>query len=104
MKTILTLAAAALLVTPLFADATPDGGAIFKSKCALCHGPDGNGQTPVGKSMKVRPLGSQEVQKLTDAELATIISDGKEKMPAFKGKLSPEEVKQVVAYIRTFSK
>src|SRR6266571_4717582 len=101
MKATLILAVLALLVTPLFGDGTPDGGAIFKAKCAMCHGPDGSGQTPMGKSLKIRSLGSQEVQKQTDAELIKIITDGKGKMLAYKGKLTDEEIKQLVAHIRT---
>src|SRR2546423_14779970 len=101
MKTMLTLAILALMATPLLADATPDGGAIFKAKCAMCHGPDGTGQTAMGKSLKLRSLGSQDVQKQTDAELTKIISDGKGKMAAQKGKLGAEEIKALVGYIRT---
>src|SRR5262245_52549923 len=98
------LALLALTVTPLLADGTPDGAAIFKSKCAMCHGPDGSGQTAVGKSFKVRNLGSAEVQKQTDAELTSIITNGKGKMLAYKGKLTAEEIKALVAHIRTLKK
>ena len=92
-----------LFAAPLVAG-TPDGGALFKSKCATCHGPDGSGQTAIGKSMRLRSLGSAEVKKLTDAQLSAIISDGKNKMPGYKGKLSPDEIRQIVRYIRTFKK
>ena len=92
-----------LFAAPLLA-ATPDGGALFKSKCATCHGPDGAGQTAIGKSMKLRALGSAEVKKLTDAQLSAIISDGKNKMPGYKGKLSPDEIRQIVRHIRTFKR
>ena len=104
MKITLILAVLLLLATPLLADATPDGAAIFKSKCAMCHGPDGTGQTAMGKSLKLRSLASQEVQKQTDAELANIIANGKGKMPAKKGTLSAEEIKQLVAHIRSLGK
>src|SRR6185436_51289 len=57
----------------------PDPAPIYKAKCAMCHGPDGKGETPTGKKMKVRDLGSPEVQKMTDAELAKVIADGKNK-------------------------
>src|SRR3982751_5992296 len=90
----------ALLATPLLADGTPDGGAIFKAKCAMCHGPDGSGQTAMGKSLKIRNLGSAEVQKQSDAELANIITNGKAKMLAYKGKLTAEEIRTVVGFIR----
>jgi cytochrome c6 len=79
-----------------------DGAGVYKSKCAMCHGADGKGDTAVGKSMKLRDLGSADVQKQTDAELIEITTNGKGKMPGYKGKLSDAQIKQVVAYIRTF--
>ena len=45
--------------------AEADGAAIYKSKCASCHGADGKGETPAGKAMKVRDLGSAEVHNRT---------------------------------------
>jgi mono/diheme cytochrome c family protein len=104
MKTTLVLAVLVLLAAPLLADATPDGATIFKAKCAMCHGPDGSGQTPMGKSMKIRALGSPDVQKQSDAELINVVTNGKNKMLAYKGKLTPEEIKAVVGHIRTFKK
>ena len=93
-----------LLIAVSAVAGTPDGAALYKAKCASCHGADGAGQTAMGKSMKLRDLGSAEVQKLTDAELTAITADGKGKMPAYKGKLSGEEIKAVVAHMRTFKK
>ena len=81
-----------------------DGAAIYKAKCAMCHGPDGAGQTPMGKNMKLRDLRSADVQKQTDAELVKWIADGKGKMPAYKGKLTPADIDALVAFIRTLKK
>ena len=78
-----------------------DGPALYKAKCAACHGPDGSGSTAVGKSLKVSSLGSADVQKLTDAELSKAIADGKGKMPAYGKKLTAEEIQSLVAVIRT---
>ena len=97
-RTIITLVILALAASPIFA---ADGAAIFKAKCAACHGADGKGDTPVGKNLKVTPLGSADVQKLSDADLEKTIGDGKGKMPAFKTKLSADELKAVVAFVRT---
>ena len=94
------LAIVAMVLAPLAAFAA-DGAAVYKAKCASCHGPDGKGETSIGKSMKLRGLGSADVQKITDADLSKVISDGKGKMPAYKGKLSADEIKALVAYIRT---
>ena len=81
-----------------------DGAAIYKAKCAMCHGPDGAGQTAMGKNLKLRDLRSAEVQKQTDPELTKWITDGKGKMPAYKGKLTPVEIAAVVDFIRTLKK
>jgi cytochrome c551 len=89
-----------VVAAPLFAD----GAAVYKAKCAMCHGPDGAGQTPTGKSMKVRDLGSADVQKQSDADLTKIITDGKGKMPAYKGKLTPAEITSVIEVIRKMKK
>ena len=91
---------AVAVALPMFA-ADPDGAALYKGKCAMCHGPDGAGQTATGKSMKVRDLRSADVQKQTDKEMTTIVTDGKGKMPAYKGKLSDAEIAAVVKYIKT---
>ena len=105
MKRWIVFILAVLLTAPaVLADATADGAAIFKSKCAMCHGADGKGQTGMGKSLGLRDLGSAEVQKQTDAELAKITAEGKGKMPAYKAKLSAEEIAAVIRHMRTFKK
>lgn len=81
-----------------------DAASLFKSKCAMCHGPDGGGDTPTGKAMKVRDLRSADVQKQTDAELTGIITNGKNKMPAYKGKIEDAQIKQLVAFVRDLAK
>jgi cytochrome c6 len=74
--------------------------ATFRTKCAMCHGADGRG-SEVGKSMNVPDLRSAVVQKLPDAQLAQIISDGKGGMPSFKNALSEGQVHALVAHIRS---
>lgn len=105
MKKISLLVLALLIAAPsAFAGGGPDGAALYKSKCAMCHGADGAGQTPMGKNMKLRDLRSADVQKQTDAELAKWIADGKGKMPAYKSKMSADEINALVAFIRTLKK
>lgn len=100
--------AIALLALPVMGDAGPDAAAIYKAKCAICHGADGAGQTPVGKTMKLKDLRSPEVQKKTDKEIHKSISDGggegKAKMPPFKDKLEPVEIDALVAFVRQLAK
>jgi mono/diheme cytochrome c family protein len=81
-----------------------DGAAIFKSKCAMCHGPDGSGKTAMGEKLNIRDLCSAEVQKQTDAELSQIVTKGKNKMPPYDGKLTKEQIDQLVAYVRDLGK
>jgi cytochrome c6 len=91
------------LVSIARANPGPDGAAssaTFRTKCAMCHGQDGAG-SEVGKSMNVPDLRSQAVQKLPDAELAQIISDGKGGMPSFKSSLSDAQIHSMVAYIHS---
>ena len=80
------------------------GLAIYKkNSCHLCHGADGSGNTPTGKAMKSPDLRAATTQNKKDDALAKTISKGAGKMPAFKA-LTPEQVGQLVAYIRTFKK
>ncbi len=75
------------------------GEATFKAKCAGCHGADGKGR----EALKTRDLASADVQNLSDAELSGIITNGKGKMPAYKS-LTPDQVKDTVAFIRSLKK
>lgn len=84
--------------------AAQDAAGTYKAKCAACHGADGKGETPVGKKMGMKDLASPEVQKMGDDELATIIADGKEKMPSYKKSLKPEQIKELVGYVRSLAK
>lgn len=101
MRKTLVLTLGVLLVLAAATAMAADGAALFKAKCAGCHGPDASGQTAVGKTMKIRDLRSADVQKQTDAELSKIIEDGKGKMPVFKGKLTGDEIAAVVKFIRS---
>src|SRR5229473_6015053 len=91
------------VVSIVEANPGPDSAAssaTFRTKCAMCHGQDGGG-SEVGKSMNVPDLRSSVVQKLPDAQLAQIISDGKGGMPSFKNSLSEEQIRDLVAHIRS---
>jgi len=101
MKKIFICTLLIALVIPVSAFAA-DGAAIFKTKCAACHGPDGSGQTPVGKNLKLQDLRSAEVQKLTDAEITKLLAEGKGKMP--KANLSADDAKAVIAFVRSLKK
>ena len=76
----------------------------YKSKCVACHGPDGLGNTPMAKPLGVKPYNAPDVLKLSNADLTTIIKNGKNNMPAFNGKLTDAQIKDLVAYIHTLQK
>lgn len=105
MKLILTAAAASLLAvsfaSPAFAQG--DGAVTYKTKCLMCHGADGQ-PTMAGKSLKAMPFKSPELISASNATLIASVTNGKGKMPAYAGKLSAGEIKDVVAYIRTLQK
>ena len=94
----------AMLPSHAVAEENGAGAGVYKAKCVTCHGQDGSGNTPVGKSLQVADLRSPEVQKKSDAELTVSVSEGKGNMPAFKGNITDEEIHAVVMYVRTLSK
>ena len=103
---ITALAIAPTILFAAFARANPAQGsaaaatATYQSKCAMCHGPDGAG-SEVGKSLNVPDLRSPAVQKLPDAQLTQIITDGKGGMPSFKSSLSEDQIHALVTHIRS---
>jgi mono/diheme cytochrome c family protein len=96
-----TILSLIVLFSLFAATAFADGAAIYKAKCAACHGADGSGNTPMGKSLKVRDLRGNDVQKQTDLELTKVISGGKGKMPAYGKQLSTADIAAVIGYVRT---
>ncbi|MGC2324144.1 MAG: cytochrome c [Terriglobales bacterium] len=89
-----------MLALPLASFAADDAADVYKSKCAMCHGPDGK-----GKMAGTKDLGSADVQKMSDADLTATLTNGKPpKMPAYKGKLTDDQIKSLVKYVRAFKK
>ncbi len=101
MKLLLTIAAASLLAvsaSPVLGQGA--GAATYKAKCQMCHGADGQ-PTAAGKSMKAMPFNSPELKKASTASLIASVTNGKNKMPAYAGKLTDAQIKEVVGYVRT---
>lgn len=92
------------LSLPANLHAQGDVAKIYKTNCVLCHAADGSGNSTSGKALGAKDLASSEVQKKSDAELTDVISKGKGKMPAFGAKLKPDDIKQLIAYIRAMPK
>jgi len=73
-----------------------DGGAVFGKNCAGCHGGDGSG------GIGPRLAGGRVVADFADPQAQiTFVTNGRDGMPAFGKRLSPEEVAAVVDYTRT---
>ena len=99
MKKSLVLVLVLLVVSitvPAWADATPDGAAIYKSKCSMCHGANGEGKA----AMKT----AQFPKTLDEAAIVKVLENGKNKMPSFKTKLSADEITQVAKHVKSLEK
>jgi len=101
---VVILAAAGLTFAPRSARAAEDGGALFKAKCAVCHGADATGKP----ALKAPSLVSEEAKKKSDADLTDMIANGgKEKKAshAFSKKgVTDDQIKALVGYIRELQK
>jgi mono/diheme cytochrome c family protein len=85
--------------------AQSSGQAIYKAKCQDCHGPNGMANTKMAMALKVKPITDPEVMKISEAEMIADARNGVAgKMPAYKGKLSDAEIRDVVAVFRSFMK
>jgi mono/diheme cytochrome c family protein len=93
-----------LFAIPQFAAAQSDGQKLFDTNCAKCHGPDGTGNTAVGKAVGAKDLNSPEAKKLTDAEIYTQIDQGKGNMPPFGGTLNKAQIDSLIPIVRAFAK
>ena len=85
----------------------------WKAKCSSCHGEDGKGATEQGKKMGVRDMTSAEFAKdATDAKMKEAIAngikrtkDGKtQEMEPYKDKLKPEDIDNLVGYVKSLKK
>jgi len=109
MKTIIVLTITLLITAPLSLRAA-DAKTNWTNNCAQCHGATGKGDTKMGRMLNAMDLTDPKKQSsFTDARAAAAIKDGvkqngKTTMKAFGGKLSDEEIKALVAYVRTLKK
>jgi mono/diheme cytochrome c family protein len=92
----------------LFAGATSfaqsSAEATYKAKCQMCHGAAGMADSPAGKSMKVLPATDPAVKNMSEAKMVEAVQNGMGKMQPYKDKLNDAQIKDVVAYFRTFLK
>jgi cytochrome c6 len=98
LRSTMMLAAAVLLAGSMcFAE---DGSAVYKSKCAMCHGPSGTPSAGMAKMMGIKPVSDPAMKGLTEAQVETAVKEGKGKMHPVAG-LSDAQVKAVAAYFKT---
>jgi mono/diheme cytochrome c family protein len=86
---------------------TSDAAGLFKaSNCIACHGEDGKGNPAMKAKMEDLPdfTNAAWQKKTTDSEMAETIKNGHKPMPAYKDKLSDDQIKSLVAYARSFAK
>lgn len=82
-----------------------DAASVYNSKCAKCHGRDGRSKTTRGRLTHSRDLTKGDWQDdVSDERIYNSISNGKGKMPAFKKKLSDNDINSLVSYVRSFKR
>jgi quinol---cytochrome c reductase cytochrome c subunit, bacillus type len=76
--------------------------ANYKKNCDACHGPEATGGLVKveKKQIKVPSLKAEHALKHTDEQLTKMITNGEEEMPAFKEKMSAQEISEMVRFIR----
>jgi cytochrome c6 len=109
MKTIISVVVS-LLAASVISVRAADAKALWGANCAQCHGPTGHADTKMGKTLSAKDLTDPKVQaEFTDAKATQSIKEGvkqngKTTMKAFSGKLSDDDIKALVAYVRTLKK
>jgi cbb3-type cytochrome c oxidase subunit III len=86
------------------------GRAIYKGRCILCHGPDGDGKGKMAKIINNPPPFNFQYSALPDEQMLQIITNGgakvgrSEKMPPFGGELSESDIRSLILYVKGFRK
>jgi mono/diheme cytochrome c family protein len=80
------------------------GKALFEKSCAGCHGVDGKGNEKMATVLGIKSLSilGKDTTKKSDEQLLKVIAEGEGKMPA--SKLTKDEQKQALSYVRTLAK
>ena len=92
-------------------ESVTNGAALYKRQCVMCHGAAGLGDGPAAKTLKGKLpslADKASMSKLTDAQIHETITAGKKteigNMPALGKRLKPEEITDIVNYVRTLAK
>jgi mono/diheme cytochrome c family protein len=104
---VIAIGATAMLVasTSAWAADAAAGKMVFDTKCKTCHAADGAGNAGLAKALGVtfKPLGGDDIQKMSDADLKKVITAGSGKMKPVSG-MTPAQTDDVVAFVRTLKK
>ncbi|MFN8389420.1 MAG: cytochrome c [Bdellovibrionota bacterium] len=88
------------------ADARTAGEKVYAKRCAGCHGDTGDGDGPDAADLGIHPakLSQMNPAEESDGALFWKIQTGKKPMPKYGAKLTPDEIWQVIVYVRSFRK
>ena len=100
MTRLALLLASGLAAATVAAGCSSQGGAkaesglsVFHTRCSRCHGADGRGNA-------VFNTPTLPISRLSEEEMAQVITTGRNKMPSFSLELSPEQIKAVAKYLK----
>lgn len=96
--------AALILMAGAVSFAQSSGEATYKAKCQSCHGAEGTPNPGIAKAMGVKPVSDPSVKSMSEAQMIAVTTNGKGKMPAYKGKLTDSQIKESVDYFRSLAK
>ena len=96
---VVTIAVVLFVLIPSLSWAADDGAALFKAKCAACHGADGAGKP----AAKIPSLVSDGAKKLSDDVITKVVTTNAKHAAVAKA-LNPDQTKAVVGYIRDLQK
>ena len=71
------------------------GEKVYKRKCVVCHGEQGQG----GGALKIN---DPKVLSKTDEEIRKVIAEGGNGMPGYQNSLKPEEIDSLMAFLRSW--
>ena len=107
MKKHIILTAVSFVLASIAGFAGVDAKAVWDKQCKKCHGDDGSGQTTLGKKLNIKDYTKKEsLAEFSDEDLFKMTKDGveKTKMTGYGSKLSDDEIKALVGYMRSLAK